>query len=576
MHKKTILAISAVLVSFVSGLVSCDNLSHEDINATQIEISVQQTIIARDTKNLTEVALNSQDHTEDQQEIIETPTPTNSKGGLIDQGGGSVSNQTGASIIFPEESLSASQEVSIKEISSEDVIKPDDREILGPVFEFQIEQEIFNNLVTIYLPYDESLIPEGRLEGEVYAAFLHDGAWRPIHGNVDTEKNLVTVETYHASIWTVFIELLSPDGIDKATTVYRCIESLFDPEEIPQTEEEAEALIAQRSLEWEAAFLEANFTIEAFDEALWAGLEDEVKNELALFASEFLVEAIGANAAVLTIGGAPVAFWGGVTLSTLYLFDVSQYSGETLSALLKLEYAHQNLMTAYGFLYILQNKDPWMMPNEIIEGFRGVCGVRGFEDDDSSNAQESGNEDAQGKPTSESLVFPKDFFYKRSFLGKSNFDSANCTGEHVTKVENVKDGRFAQTSGKYSWNCDDGSTPKLAWTEIVDLLTGKEVGEKCEECYEKYLGPFPGPASETIEIMGRSIDVFVKQDKVEIPTNPGWVWFSNCYNYFDLKTGLSVKRACFGKFYYNGVATNDWANRTWEIIETNIPLGFTD
>ena len=127
MHKKTILAISAVLVSFVSGLVSCDNLSHEDINATQIEISVQQTIIARDTKNLTEVALNSQDHTEDQQEIIETPTPTNSKGGLIDQGGGSVSNQAGASIIFPEESLSASQEVSIEEISSEDVIKPDDR-----------------------------------------------------------------------------------------------------------------------------------------------------------------------------------------------------------------------------------------------------------------------------------------------------------------------------------------------------------------------------------------------------------------------------------------------------------------
>ena len=212
MHKKTILAISAVLVSFVSGLVSCDNLSHEDINATQIEISVQQTIIARDSKNLTEVALNSQDHTEDQQEIIETPTPTNSKGGFIDQGGGSVSNQAGASIIFLEESLSASQEVSIEEISSEDVIKPDDREILGPVFEFQVEQEIFNNLVTIHLPYDESLIPKGRLEGEVYAAFLHDGAWRPIHGNVDREKNLVTVETYHASIWTVFIELLSPGG----------------------------------------------------------------------------------------------------------------------------------------------------------------------------------------------------------------------------------------------------------------------------------------------------------------------------------------------------------------------------
>ena len=92
--------------------------------------------------------------------------------------------------------------------------------------------------IRITIPYAEADIPPDRTEAELYAVFYHDGGWQRMDGVVDPVANTITVESFHASLWT-----WAADTWDNAVDAIR--QFLYGEAgcELPQTVAEAEDLV---------------------------------------------------------------------------------------------------------------------------------------------------------------------------------------------------------------------------------------------------------------------------------------------------------------------------------------------
>lgn len=285
------------------------------------------------------------------------------------QSGGTIELQTKVAVTFPPESLRQDHSVLIQEMAEKPVADEGTLYLPGPAFEIDAEEEVFAKPVLITIHYDQSRLPAGITEQEVFAVFFYENEWHRAYGEVDTKANTITVETVHASIWTW--------AIDKLANAVGAIESLFgvsDPKKVPMTVQEAEELVEKRRQEFydavdvfelEQAEFEGDLSHAAEEGALELSLH-HVADELLAGAA---AKAGGAKLMALTLGKTVVGVLGLVT-GSLHLFTESVQSGEMIAEMVKVEQAYDRLVDAEAKLWTLRHPLANTMPPELAEAMR--------------------------------------------------------------------------------------------------------------------------------------------------------------------------------------------------------------
>jgi hypothetical protein len=237
---------------------------------------------------------------------------------------------------------------------------------MGEMVSLSADQDTFDKPITLKIPYEESLLPSDREEGEIRVAFLYEGKWNSLRGEVDPAQNIITVQTVHFSTWVPAIDPIHEATIGLYASAVRCLQTLQDSGNSPKTVEQAR-------IEWLLALDEAKVQYKALDDATWGELPREYAKEIVLQITEFGVETFfGAKALEVTILGVKAGYLG-LIFPAMYLFDVSEAGGEFLAAALKLELAAQNLQAAHANEYLTRFPKAKTMPDEYARGLIGVC-----------------------------------------------------------------------------------------------------------------------------------------------------------------------------------------------------------
>lgn len=123
--------------------------------------------------------------------------------------GGSVVLDEGASIYVPPGAISEAASVTISRGSDENPPPEglEAAESLGEPFRIEIEgQDDLASPVTVEIPYDPESLPDGAAESTIFLAYFDEEAneWIPVSGVVDTERNVIAVQTSHLSWWQVW------------------------------------------------------------------------------------------------------------------------------------------------------------------------------------------------------------------------------------------------------------------------------------------------------------------------------------------------------------------------------------
>lgn len=305
-----------------------------------------------------------------------TATPSGAasvvKSEILSERGGVVKNPAGVQVVIPPQALSYDQEISIQTMD----FKSDqslDFQPMGKMISLGAKQEIFNQPVTIKIPYDEKLLPSDRDEGEVHATFLFEGKWYPVRGELDTNQNIISVKAVHFSTWAPAIDPIHEVTIGLHASAVRCMETLKNGEDIPKTVGEAAQLVERRLEEWNVALKEAQVGYEVLNEATWAQLPREFAKEIVMQITEFGIETFfGAKALEVTILGVKAGYLP-LIVPAMYLYDVSYKGGEFIAAALKLEVAAQNYQAAKAMEYMLLYPKAKTIPEEYVRGLIGIC-----------------------------------------------------------------------------------------------------------------------------------------------------------------------------------------------------------
>ena len=214
--------------------------------------------------------------------------------------GGSLNLGNEVEVKIPAHALSSDQIVSIAKLP----VKPtgDEENIIipGSVYEIRAEQDIFEAPISIVIKYDESLLPEGRSEGEVFGVFLYEGKWHRMLGEVDKEKNLLTLNTIHACDWSWGFEKLTDLLLSPYSTAMNCVQNIKDPMEVPKNLTEAYNLRDRRLQEWKDAINASNITVTELDENLKKRLKElgidvarDVEGQIVLHTEMLVAKLLG-------------------------------------------------------------------------------------------------------------------------------------------------------------------------------------------------------------------------------------------------------------------------------------------
>jgi Tol biopolymer transport system component len=283
--------------------------------------------------------------------------------------GGAIVLQDKITVAFPPRGLRADRQVLLRERDSAPQADPGTLYLPGSIYEIETAQEVFERPIEITLHYDEDALPAGITEEEVFAVFLHEGAWRRAYGQVDTRANTITVRVVHASIWTW--------GVDKLSNVIGMAESLFgvaDVKEAPVTLEEARALVEERR----DAFYEAVDAFELTEAELSGGLSEHAEDEALKLTLHYVADklleqaatkAAGKKLVAVKLGQAVVGFIGLVD-GGMTLFRTATTSGEVIAEMVKVERAYDALCEAEARVWLLERPDAMTMPPELAASMR--------------------------------------------------------------------------------------------------------------------------------------------------------------------------------------------------------------
>jgi len=227
--------------------------------------------------------------------------------------------------------------------------------IPGVVYSIEIEGEALQRLISITIPYDETLLPPDRSEGEIFAVFLNqDNVWEKVYGSVDTSGNTITVMVTHTSIWSWAYEGIVNFGND-----VKDFFGINTVDECPMDAVEALRLVQRRRTELNEALQD----VESELEALQGMVDDSVKllidtiiSAINPFEEDDLV-GYGLGYVDDALGDAWEDFNDiiGLLEAGENLFEVSMQSGAVLASLTRAQMATNRLAKAeaikYAFLF---------------------------------------------------------------------------------------------------------------------------------------------------------------------------------------------------------------------------------
>jgi hypothetical protein len=137
--------------------------------------------------------------------LTSTPIPHGVSETIKSDVGGEISLADGAKIAIPAGAFVEDTKVAVA-IAAEPPLPRDTNLNRGSsVYEISVADiESFSSPLTITIPYDEREIPEGVPEEDLQAAYYDELAqeWILAGGEVDTEKNLISLSITHLSLWT--------------------------------------------------------------------------------------------------------------------------------------------------------------------------------------------------------------------------------------------------------------------------------------------------------------------------------------------------------------------------------------
>lgn len=148
-----------------------------------------------------------------------TPLPQTSKVIQADEGG-EVKLTDGSGITVPADVLEENKKVIVQEVA--DFSPPGDTnlKICSKVYDISVQDvETFKLPVTVTITYNEEEIPSRASESDLQIAFYDDVVakqWVPLGGEVDTDKNIISLTTSHLSELSVIVPI-QPNGFTDLT-----------------------------------------------------------------------------------------------------------------------------------------------------------------------------------------------------------------------------------------------------------------------------------------------------------------------------------------------------------------------
>jgi len=118
--------------------------------------------------------------------------------------GGEVTLPDNTAVQVPPGALQADSQVSINKISVSDLpADPTEMSIVGSTYDINLGTTNLNKAVTLEIPFDPKLLPNGTDPSQVFLSYYDEATnkWKYAGGAVDTNRNVVVIQTSHASLW---------------------------------------------------------------------------------------------------------------------------------------------------------------------------------------------------------------------------------------------------------------------------------------------------------------------------------------------------------------------------------------
>lgn len=137
-----------------------------------------------------------------------TPSATSASEWITAAEGGTVSIDGVATIEIPPGSLSGDTPVTIIKATNGGTVPTelDGADAVGQAFSIDVGGQSLSGPITLEIPFDASALPDGVARELVFLAFYdaEKGEWIPAGGQVDTERDVIIIETDHLSWWNPF------------------------------------------------------------------------------------------------------------------------------------------------------------------------------------------------------------------------------------------------------------------------------------------------------------------------------------------------------------------------------------
>lgn len=249
-------------------------------------------------------------------------------------------------------------------------VDPGSLEFVGTFYEIDLESgDFFNGVVQVDIPYDEAKLPADRTEAEIFAVFSAEREWHRVYGDVDTDRNILTVYTIHNGFWST--------AIDKVANFAGKVADFFSGRN-PNTEDLEKA--RENVRRYRSEFLAAVEELESPDSYLVEGLLDWSKSQLeglvVLKAVEGGLEAWAGKTVVVgkatalgsTVG--IIAAWSGIAYGALNVMAIAEETGAAIADRIRLEIALDRLIEAEAILWALEHPDVQTFPPDYQEALQ--------------------------------------------------------------------------------------------------------------------------------------------------------------------------------------------------------------
>jgi hypothetical protein len=267
---------------------------------------------------------------------------------------------------IPAGAVASETEVSVSVVERPPVSDPE-FSLIGTAYEVLTPGGLFVAPVKMEFPYNPADIPSGMREEDIRVMYRDEqGAWvLPLDQQIDTGRNVVTVESIHNGLWslTSFVPLALDRFLERVRVELGYIEALT----VPDTVQEAEAQVRVMRQEFYDAVAESEIEFEELEESISVDeLRKAATEGIQLTLEEMKVLGI------LEAGGYYVAvrlaekLFAVVEIAhgSLFALEVTSETGGALSAWTKVSQAYRRLRVAEAMLYILKNPDFESIPPE--------------------------------------------------------------------------------------------------------------------------------------------------------------------------------------------------------------------